>query len=311
MREWTAADAARSFRIPTAEDDKYSRGVVALRTGSEEYPGAAVLGVEAAWRTGAGYVRYHGPRRAADAVLARRPETVTLPAGAGIPERAGAWVIGSGTDPARRSREEERALRTLLDGEMPVVADAGALDLVPGARAPLIVTPHAGELMRLRAALGLAEPAGGSRGEGMRGGARVALVAQTARALGHPVLLKGAETLVASSGDTGLDSTAPDSTAPDSTMIAVRDAPGWLAVAGTGDVLAGILGAILAMNPDAPLTHSAATAAWVHARAARRACGLPDAPRDRDRPEDPGHPIVALDVARAVPAVVAELLRRS
>src|SRR5690606_32743130 len=99
IRVWTREDTAGFLRVPTAEDDKYSRGVVAVRTGSAAYPGAAVLGVEAAWRAGAGYVRYLGG--AADAVIARRPETV---AGGDIGRtRADAWVIGSGTDAAHRT----------------------------------------------------------------------------------------------------------------------------------------------------------------------------------------------------------------
>src|SRR5690606_3487616 len=126
-------------RVPTAEDDKYSRGVVALRTGSSAYPGAAVLGVEAAWRTGAGFVRFVGEGRAADAVIARRPETVAaLDVGS---TRVDAWVIGSGTNPVHRPWEEERALREILAGTAPVIVDAGALDLARTASAPLVVTP--------------------------------------------------------------------------------------------------------------------------------------------------------------------------
>ncbi|MFT4214794.1 MAG: NAD(P)H-hydrate dehydratase, partial [Microbacterium sp.] len=115
-REWTLAEAAAALRAPTAADDKYARGVVGLRTGSDLYPGAAVLGVEAAWRTGVGMVRYLGPAR--DLVLARRPETVT------VPGRVQAWVIGSGT--AERAAQERAALEELLAGSVPVVVDAGA-----------------------------------------------------------------------------------------------------------------------------------------------------------------------------------------
>src|SRR5690349_17290798 len=112
VREWSRSDTARLFRVPSADDDKYSRGVVALRTGSAAYPGAAVLGVEAAWRAGAGFVRFVGDGRVSDAVLARRPETVT---GSDVGRtRVDAWVIGSGTDAAQRSADEEAALRALL-----------------------------------------------------------------------------------------------------------------------------------------------------------------------------------------------------
>src|SRR5688572_4502116 len=104
VRAWSRSDTARFFRAPTPDDDKYSRGVVALRTGSPAYPGAAVLGVEAAWRAGAGFVRFVGATRVADAVLARRPETVAGPDAGGT--RADVWVIGSGTDPGERSEAE-------------------------------------------------------------------------------------------------------------------------------------------------------------------------------------------------------------
>ena len=103
---WTRADAAAHIRVPTDADDKYSRGVVGLRTGTPAYPGAAVLGVEGAWRAGAGMVRWVGDPDVGRLVLARRPETV-LAGG-----RVGAWVIGSGTDAKHREPDEEsRAAR--------------------------------------------------------------------------------------------------------------------------------------------------------------------------------------------------------
>ncbi len=272
IREWSRADAARFLRIPGEADDKYSRGVVALRTGSPAYPGAAVLGVEAAWRAGAGFVRYVGEGRAADAVLARRPETVAGPDTGR--SRIGAWVIGSGTDAMHRSTVEAAALREILAGTTPVVVDAGALDLAPGASAPLLLTPHAGEFARLRELLEL--PATGDR---------AADAERAAAELGATVLLKGARTLVA---------------APAGGVVEVAAGTGWLAVAGTGDVLAGILGALIAANPDAPLAEVAASGAWLHGRAARLAAGAVDGA--------PGHPIVALDVAEALPQAIAELL---
>src|SRR5690606_9199738 len=175
--EWTRGDAVAFLRAPTADDDKYSRGVVALRTGSRAYPGAAVLGVEAAWRAGAGYVRYLGG--AADAVLARRPETV---AGADIGRtRVDAWVIGSGTDAAHRDDDELTALQEILHREGAVVVDAGALDLAQGATAPLVLTPHAGELATLRERLGLAS-ASSDDGSAER---RISEVVETAETLGN------------------------------------------------------------------------------------------------------------------------------
>ncbi|PPH08849.1 MULTISPECIES: NAD(P)H-hydrate dehydratase, partial [unclassified Rathayibacter] len=118
------AEAARSIRVPREDDDKYTRGVLGIATGSERYPGAAVLGVEAAVRTGVGMVRYLGPERPAGLVLARRPEVVTAVG------RVQAWLVGSGTSAEDRSDEERRTLIEQLHSGVPVVLDAGALDLI-------------------------------------------------------------------------------------------------------------------------------------------------------------------------------------
>lgn len=275
--EWDGGSASRVLRRPTADDDKYSRGVVGLRTGSARYPGAAVLGVEAAWRTGTGMVRYLGPSRAQDLVLQRRPETVTADG------RVQAWVLGSGTDAAERDAGETAALRGILNGEVPVVVDAGALDLVSGAEAPVIVTPHARELDRLRSSLGL-EPGDPADRE------RIAVA--TAEAFGGVVLSKGALTIVA---------------APGGWVAHVSAGTPWLATAGTGDVLGGVLGAVVAgavadgRTDAVELAACAATAAWVHGHAAHVASAR----------NGGGGPITALDVAEAIPAVIAEVLRDS
>lgn len=272
VRGWSQADAARLFRAPSSHDDKYTRGVVAMRTGSAAYPGAAVLGVEAAWRAGAGFVRYVGAERAGDAVLARRPETVV---GTDVGRtRVDAWVIGSGTDPADRSDDERRALREVLSGAAPVVVDAGAIDLASDASAPVIITPHGREFARLHEHLQL-EPHD-ERADAAR---------QVAHQINGTVLLKGARTLIA---------------APDGTVIAVDAGTGWLSTAGTGDVLAGVIGAVLAANPEAPIAEATAAGAWLHGHAARIAAGVQHGGH--------GHPIVAMDVAVALPAAIADLL---
>lgn len=275
VREWSRADTSRLLRVPGVDDDKYSRGVVALRTGSNAYPGAAVLGVEAAWRAGAGYVRFVGEGRAADAVIARRPETV---AAADIGRtRVDSWVIGSGTDAADRDPQESAALREILAGHAPVVVDAGAMDLVLEAEAPLVLTPHAGEFARLRERIGL--PTDGTRD-------RLVDVSETAHVLGRTVLLKGATTLVAASDH--------------DSVFSVASAPGWLATAGAGDVLAGVTGALLAAGSEASTAEIAAAAAWLHGHAATLASGAAAG--------SPGRPIVALDVAEALPAAIEDLL---
>lgn len=271
---WTAADVAGFLRRPTAADDKYSRGVLGIRTGSALYPGAAVLGVEAAWRTGIGMVRYVGAAR--DLVLQRRPETVTTDG------RVQAWLIGSGTDAASRAGDETHALRGILSGEVPVVVDAGALDLVSAATAPVLVTPHAREHARLREALGLS----GDTED------RASAAAETARSLGGAVLLKGSETIVAT---------------PSGWSAIVDAGTPWLATAGTGDVLGGVIGALVAAaaaggDVDAEsLGPLAASGAWLHGRAASVAA---------DGLGGGGGPITALDVADALAGVVAEVLAR-
>ena len=287
--EWTAEQAAGVLRMPTASDDKYSRGVLGVRTGSDRYPGAAVLGVEAAHRTGLGMVRYLGDERPTALVLARRPETVSADG------RVQAWLIGSGTDASERSAADTAALRELLAGSMPVVVDAGALDLVPGAVAPVVVTPHDRELARLREAAGLPEISLTGPGADREGAA-----VDTAAALGVTVLLKGSRTVVAT---------------PAGRVRTVVSPTAWLAAAGTGDVLGGILGALVAgaagaAEVDAGADGSAAldadtlgalaaTAAYVHGHAAAAASAARS-----------GGPITALDVAESVASVIGTLLAR-
>jgi hydroxyethylthiazole kinase-like uncharacterized protein yjeF len=207
-------------------------------------------------------------------VIARRPETVVSPSIAGA--RVGAWVIGSGTDAASRSPETERELLDLLDGQVPVVVDAGALDLARGSRAPRVLTPHGREFERLRDQLGY-----GTRDD------RADAVARVAHDLGAVVLLKGAQTLIAD---------------PDGLLIRAEAGTGWLATAGTGDVLGGVLGALLAANADAPLAEVAAAAAWLHGHAGVLAAGTGADGRAT------GHPIVALDVAEALPRAFSDVV---
>lgn len=261
-------EAAVRIAVPTETDDKYSRGVVGLVTGSTRYPGAAVLGVEAALRTGVGMVRYLGPEESRRLVLARRPEAVTAPG------RVHAWVLGSGQEAEARDDAENALLEAALAEAVPVVLDGGALGLHAQARGPLVLTPHAGELARLldvERAVVLAEPERWAR--------------EAASRTGATVLLKGHTTRVAD---------------PTGQLFAVSSAPTWLATAGAGDALAGILGALLATNasrigiePDA-LAPIAATAAVIHGLAAERASN--------------GGPFTILDLCAAIPGVIAELV---
>lgn len=271
--------------VPRAHDHKYSRGVLGVVAGSTAYPGAAVLATAAAAPL-AGMVRYLGPDAVAAAVLARSPEVVH---GEG---RVQAWLIGSGIaadDGARLEQARAVLQRALADG-LPTVVDAAGLEVLPErVGAHVVLTPHAGELARLL----------GARGHAVE---RADVEARPLEHLrlavgltGATVLLKGAVTLVAGPG------TAVHSQA---------DGTPWLATAGAGDVLAGVLGATLAgRSADvvarpalaAPL---AAAAALVHGRAARRAGG-----GEQDGAGGEGGPVTASGVAARLGEALAEILR--
>lgn len=257
------ADVAALLPRPSAESDKYRRGVVGIAAGSVRYPGAPVLAVAGALRSGAGAVRYAGP--AADAVTARYPETLVS---AGLPSEAGrvqAWVVGPGLGDDDRARA---TLDDVLAAEVPLLMDADALNLADAGRvrartAPTLLTPHAGEAARL---LGADRADVEAR--------RLASVRELAERLGATVLLKGSTTLVA---------------APGGEARAVRvNATGtpWLATAGAGDVLSGLAGSLLAAGLD-PLD-AASVGAYLHGLAARHAAD--------------GAPLAAHDVADAIPA---------
>lgn len=298
----TVADVRRCLTMPSESDNKYRRGVVLLATGSTTYPGAAVLTAQAACRAGAGMVRYSGPARVADAVLAVRPEVVH---GFG---KFDALVIGCGIPDAR---EDERAAlyRSALASGVPTVVDAGGLTLVEPGHDNLVITPHARELSSLLERLGIAkmdaEEVEASAGE-------AAVIA--ADALGCTVLLKGRHTYVVEG----------DSSSGEQVRRHVRSPNSWLATAGTGDVLAGILGSILAgrhaRDDDQDHAQTTAASAWIHARAgwlaSQRNAGLEISPSSVHAPSSMldhgplGGPILASDVAHGLPGVLAAVLAK-
>lgn len=252
-------DVAELLPRPTAESDKYRRGVVGVAAGSARYPGAAVLAVWGALRGGAGAVRYAGP--AGEAVIARFPETLVSDQG---PRRAGrvqAWVVGPGAG------DDAGPVAEVLDTDVPVLLDADGLrladpDAVRARTAPTLMTPHAGEAAAL---LGTAR-------EEVEG-ARLSAVRELARRYRATVLLKGSTTLIAG---------------PDGGTVRVNPTgTPWLATAGSGDVLSGLAGSLLAAGLSAP--DAAGVAAYVHGLAGRRAAD--------------GAPAGAHDVAEAIPAV--------
>jgi hydroxyethylthiazole kinase-like uncharacterized protein yjeF len=270
IKEWGAADAARHIRVPGPQDNKYSHGVLGVVTGSEKYPGAAVLGVEAAHHTGIGMVRFLGDKTPADLVLARRPETVTV-SGA-----VDAWLVGSGMESTPDLNLELPALAHVALGLQPVVVDAGGLGFLSHVTAPAITTPHEGELERLI-------PSDDSTKEQW--------AARSADALGVVVVLKGHETFVA----------APSEPSGSQFIVRVTSPTTWLATAGTGDVLAGIVAALVATHSVnrvpgfQDLAELAATGVYLHGAAALIAG------------ED--GPFPALEVAESVGHAVSDLLQ--
>ena len=266
--EFTPEQAAGSVAVPGPSDDKYSRGVLGVVTGSARFPGAAVLGVEAAMHTGVGMLRYLGADRAAEFVLHRRPEVVTAEG------RVQAWLIGSGMDAGTRTSWETGQLLYALESKLPVVVDAGALDLLKHATGPVLITPHFGELARMLGA-----------GKSDIAADPVSWAARAADRLGATVLLKGSNTVIAR---------------PGGARYSVRSSAAWTATAGAGDALGGILGALLATHSDdieadvETMATLAATGAVLHRLAAERASA--------------GGPFTVLDLAYALPGVVAELL---
>ncbi|MFE0423714.1 NAD(P)H-hydrate dehydratase [Streptomyces sp. NPDC058953] len=255
-------DVARLLPEPGAASDKYRRGVVGIAAGSARYPGAAVLAVAGALRGGAGAVRYVG--HAADQVIARFPEALVH---AGPPEKAGrvqAWVVGPGIG------DELDAVDEVLAAPVPVLVDADGLRRLPGypgllrdRAAPTLLTPHAGEAAALL---------GTSREEVEA--ARLDAVRELAGRYGATVLLKGSTTLVAD----------PDPAVP--VRVNTMGTP-WLATAGSGDVLSGLAGSLLAAGLGA--RNAGSVAAYLHGLAARAAT------------ERVGVPLTAFDVADTVP----------
>ncbi|MFI5754214.1 NAD(P)H-hydrate dehydratase [Streptomyces sp. NPDC051569] len=252
------ADVARLLPRPTGESDKYRRGVVGIVAGSARYPGAAVLAVAGALRGGAGAVRYVGP--GGDAVIARFPEALVHE---GPPSEAGrvqAWAVGPGLG-------EGPGVADVLASDVPVLVDADGLRLLDPAtvrarHAPTLLTPHAGEAAAL---LGV------DREEVESG--RLTAVRELAARYGATVLLKGSTTLVAD----------PDPAVP--VRVNPTGTP-WLATAGSGDILSGLAGSLLATGL-AP-RDAASVAAYLHGLAARLA--------------STGAPVAAHDVAGALPA---------
>lgn len=238
VSSFEGADIKARWPYPGRDDDKYSQGVTGVMAGSVKYPGAAILCTGAAVAATSGMKRYVGS--AAAEVVSHWPEVVAA-ADFEAAGRVQSWVVGPGlgTDDSGLA-----ALTNALESELPVIVDADGLtvlaanpQLVTRRDAPTVLTPHAGEFERL---------AGSPPGDD-----RIAAARKLAEQFGATVLLKGNVTVIA-------DATG---------QVHLNPAQGaWAATAGSGDVLSGVIGALLAAGLD-PM-EAAAGAAFVHSRAA-------------------------------------------
>lgn len=247
------------------ESEKYARGVVGLATGSAAYPGAAVLSVAGALAGPTGLVRYAG---GAAPLVAQHHPSVIVADSVGAAGRVQAWVCGCGLGTDERAEAE---LRAVLAAPVPAVLDADALtllvngskaDLLRRRQAPLVLTPHDREFARLAGMTGEAN-----------GEDRVEAALRLASWTNAVVLRKGDRTVVAT---------------PDGRAWANPTGTPALATGGTGDVLAGLLGSLLAGGLSAE--RAAVAAAYLHGLAGREAARH--------------GPVTAVDVAQALRAVV-------
>lgn len=248
------ATLARYLLKPEADSHKYSRGVVRIIAGSQRFPGAGLLCVAGASHSGVGMIRLNAPERVENLVLAAHPQIV--PDGPALTGTCDALVLGPGLDAQKADWE---ALAQLLENT-PAVIDASALEPVCALikegklrlRAHHILTPHEGELARClnlfagtdtdkttgEIAGKLADKADKPLGKfASQTSPALQLRIQGAQQLGTLtgacVLAKGNRTVV-------VDAKAQVHTLPAATP--------WLATAGSGDVLAGLMGGLLALN---------------------------------------------------------------
>jgi NAD(P)H-hydrate repair Nnr-like enzyme with NAD(P)H-hydrate dehydratase domain len=255
LKKWSIKDAKKCIAVPSDLDNKYSRGVLGAITGSAQYPGASVLTTSAAAATGVGMIRFYASSGLDHLVLHETPSVVCHPG------NVSAWIVGSGIDARKYSSLTTwiryRHFKSIKIQGVPTVLDAGALKLAGKLEQPTVITPHSGELARLLNSRGVSVTA-----EALEGNPKKWVVI-AAKTLGVTVLLKGSRTYVAN----------------DSNLIELPVATPWLATAGTGDVLAGILGALVAthlieiLNDPDYLAPLAASAALIHAFSATLASG--------------------------------------
>lgn len=260
------------FPFPDAQSHKYSRGTALIR-GGDVMTGAARLAARAAQRMGTGLVTLAAPSKALpiyaeslESVIVRPCDTLKEWQALVANDRHPALLIGPGLGLGDAQRDEVLAA---LAAKRPMVLDADGLTafaecpehLFNALHPACVLTPHEGEFERLF---------GSSKDD------KVLRARSGAKRAGCVVLLKGAETVIAS---------------PACQTVVNRNAPPWLATAGAGDVLAGMILGLLAQKM--PVFEAAAASAWVHGRVAER--------------HGPG--LIAEDIVAGIPGVLGEILR--
>jgi hydroxyethylthiazole kinase-like uncharacterized protein yjeF len=270
----------KSFPVPKIDGHKYARGHAIVVSGDMAATGAARMSARGALRAGSGLVTLASPRdalainaSALTAVMVRAIDTIVEFAELLTDKRLNTCVIGPGAGVGERTRD---FVLTALSAKRNLVLDADALtsfadapdhlfEAIKASHDPQVVlTPHEGEFPRLFSDISNKHPFR-SKLERVR--------AATERS-GAVVLLKGPDTVVAS---------------PDGRATIAANAPPWLATAGAGDVLAGIIAGLLAQG--VPAFEAASMAVWMHGEAAREA----------------GPGLIAEDLPETVPAVFRRL----
>lgn len=251
-RAWLVDDSDLSWLPPRGREAHKWQSAVAVVGGSPGMAGAPGFVSRGALRAGAGYVRLgvpgaEGASPVAEAVGTPLPARGWADAAVAMASGCKALVVGPGLGRAEPSGPAGTVGQLLAGADLPAVVDADGLNalgdldgvaaVTKGRQQPLVLTPHEGEFTRLTGAA--------------PGADRLAAASQAAARSGAVVLLKGATTVVA---------------APDGRVLLAAAGSPRLATAGTGDVLSGVLGGLLARGVDA--WHAAALAAHIHGRAA-------------------------------------------
>lgn len=272
IQEVVPARLAAYLSQPNQDDHKYTRGVLGVISGSTSFPGAAILNIEAAIRSGAGLVRYLGDAELIKEIVTNRPEAV-FEFG-----EVNAYLIGSGLSWDSATEQIKSKIAVAMASKLPVILDAGALQLAQKSRHLQILTPHSGELSKWLTD----SDKGVSAAEINQNPTHYLQLAATL--IESNILLKGNTTFIASYAT--------------KQIIKIEKLPAILATAGSGDVLAGIIAGLTVQyqpEQEADFVQIAALAVLLHAQAAMKASR--------------GGPIAALDIALSLPEVIGSWLK--